>query len=136
MSSDDKASEIDLEVLSESELMSLRFEIGQEINRLAAKRRAKLDLLALIKNEMAIRAETRQRNGGFLVTDHAIVRYLERHKGLDIEAIKGEIFTLANAGKEIEGSDRVKNGSAVLAIRKEARAITTILNDKEHDMIT
>jgi uncharacterized heparinase superfamily protein len=47
-----------------------------------------------------------------------------------------EIFTLAKAGKEIEGSDRVKNGSAVLAIRKEARAITTILNDKEHDMIT
>ena len=33
-----------------------------------------------------------------IVTDHAVLRYMERAMGLDISAIKAEIVSMVNAG--------------------------------------
>lgn len=35
----------------------------------------------------------KKQHHGVEITDHAIVRYLERHKGIDMNAIRSEILT-------------------------------------------
>lgn len=124
-----------LALLSDSELMSLQSETGKEMSSLGKKLSSRRSTLQLIKNELGRRSESRRATGGFLVSDHAIVRYLERHKNMDMEAIRKEIFTLAKESKRLDGSDRFKNGNAVLAINQDKQHISTIMNIEEEELV-
>ena len=125
-----------LQMLSDSELMSLQAEIGREMKNLGKRIGSKRSTLQLIKNELGRRSSERRSTGGFLVSDHAIVRYLERCKDMDIEAIRQEIFALAKKGKRVDGTDRFKNGGAVFAINQDHLSISTIMSLEEEELVS
>jgi recombination DNA repair RAD52 pathway protein len=64
------------------------------------------------------------------VSDHAIVRYLERVKGLDIEAIKKEILpdALSRAAKKMGNGFYPVNGTHKVRIKNQV--VITVLNPK------
>lgn len=51
------------------------------------------------------------------VCDHAIVRYLERKKKMDIDAIKAEILTEQNISAIRAGATKIKTDGVVLIIK-------------------
>ncbi|WP_297772724.1 hypothetical protein [uncultured Roseovarius sp.] len=59
------------------------------------------------------------------VTDHAVIRYLERVKGVDIEALRREIGRVADAGIEA-GATGVISGGFVYRI--ETGVVITVLH--------
>ena len=63
------------------------------------------------------------KSGPPIVSDHAVVRYLERVKGMDIAALREEICDdLALAAMDV-GATTIKTDRAVLTI-KEGRVVT------------
>lgn len=69
------------------------------------------------------------------ISDHAIVRYLERVVGMDIEAIKKEIWPMGYL--DIRGLKSVpvnrKDGSYSHSVKIQEDCITTILSHKEKE---
>lgn len=59
------------------------------------------------------------------VTDHAIVRYLERVQGVDIPALKQAILNGAGATVTVIGTGRVPTGKWVLVCKRGA--VVTVL---------
>ena len=61
------------------------------------------------------------------VTDHALVRYLERVKGLDVEAIRAEILTDRNvAAFEFVGQGKVPICRGAKAVVRDMTVITVV----------
>ncbi len=59
------------------------------------------------------------------VTDHALVRYLERVKGLDVDAIRDEILTDRNvAAMAFVGRGRVPIAPGAVAVVNDMTVIT------------
>lgn len=75
--------------------------------------------LAGIRREKAALKKARVENGTDvrLVNDHALIRYLERQKGLDVEAIRAEMRQIADEsalaqaekwyGRGLQNSERI-----------------------------
>jgi hypothetical protein len=70
----------------------------------------------------------------FHITDHALLRYLERVKGVDIEAARAEMHRTLAVGVDHEGltgvragpfSFRIEDGSVTTVIRVTSRSIQT-----------
>jgi hypothetical protein len=59
-----------------------------------------------------------------VVTDHAVIRYLERVRGLDVEAIRAEIAAECSAAVAV-GATRLRRGDLDYRIR--GKSITTIV---------
>ena len=59
----------------------------------------------------------------FTITDHAVVRYLERVMGVDIDALRAEIAAKAQLGLEMEASAVKVDG---FSYRIEGRHIVTV----------
>lgn len=89
--------------------------------------------LARIKTELALRRDGRRKRGEPGISDHAVVRYLERHRSVDIEAIRNEIRDIALRSK----FDRDQKASGELLVDEqtgvrmiysgERNAIATVL---------
>ena len=94
----------------------------------------------------AIRLELKRRetstDAGFHISDHAVLRYLERVHRVDMKAIREEIATLAasaSTGEKVNGvrhkrTDLVTDDNVVIGI-SERNVITTILTPAEEDLI-
>lgn len=63
------------------------------------------------------------------VTDHAVLRYLERHGGLDIEALRRSIAERLKP-VALTGAERATVDGMVFVFRAdpEGRAVVTVLN--------
>jgi len=71
----------------------------------------------------------------WLVTDHAVVRYLERVMGVDVDAVRAKI--LADGRRDLLpkirfGKIRIADGSVVLKVR-EGRVVTVQTAEKSRD---
>lgn len=95
----------------------------EEINKRIEKEESQLKN---IKNQL----ETiRKRDGGIVITEHAILRYLERVKGINLETAKEEILSpkareialTLNNGKIPSGNHKV--------ILKNNRVVSVVPND-------
>ncbi len=65
------------------------------------------------------------------ITDHAVLRYLERVRGMDIEAIRAEILT-DERRKAIElGASAIKVPEHNFALKVRGGAVVTCLNLKD-----
>ena len=61
------------------------------------------------------------------LTDHAVIRFLERVKGLDIDAIKAEMLPdRTREAIEFMGNGKVVNDRYTLVVR-DGRVVTVIL---------
>lgn len=68
---------------------------------------------------------------GLGISDHAVVRYLERHKGMDIAAIReeiGELAAKASGGRSDKYGIRKGDGLA-FAVDDETGHVLTVLSD-------
>lgn len=99
------------------------------------------DLQAKIKELNKVRDKARSINGnveklerevykltceaGVEVSDHAIVRYLERVAGIDIEALKRKMLTDSDRAWINSGATRVKKGDRQL-VCKDGVVVTVI----------
>lgn len=64
------------------------------------------------------------------VSDHAIVRYIERVYGIDIEAIKAELLTEdAREQIKIVGSGKIPSGPFTLVVKRGT--VVTVLTEEE-----
>lgn len=119
--------------LSNDELKNLRHEVGREM----AMQSAKINQFR-VRLE-AIRRETERRDtstpSGIHITDHAVVRYLERVKGVDVSSVRAEIGELAlRARSERDGRmgrRRDPTTGLVLGMDEEALHVTTVFGDDE-----
>lgn len=78
--------------------------------------------------------EKRRRRAGrdqFVISDHAIVRYLERKHGVDIEGIREEILTMALRAAG-EGHRRHDSESGLtFAMDRQSLIVATVLTENE-----
>ena len=120
--------------ISDEELLDMRIAYAQELNRCVSISQALRGNIEHVKSELK-----RRREGGFVdgipyvISDHAIVRYLERHKDIDIPAIREELRQIAARAKfertEKRLTDRIRDPETgiVFIYSRTGHAIATIL---------
>lgn len=64
------------------------------------------------------------------VTDHAVLRYLDRVEGLPVETIRAAIAAAVRQGRP-DGFERVNCGTFVAIVVAETGAVVTIVTDAE-----
>lgn len=65
------------------------------------------------------------------VTDHALVRWLERVKGIDVDAIRAEILTPERKAMINAGAGEIKGDGFCLKIRN--KAVITVYTKERKD---
>jgi len=117
--------------LDDAELRSMRHELG----RLSETKRREINELQtridIIKREQQARETST--STGLNITDHAIVRYLERIKGVDINAIREEIDKIAQTSKQMrEGRKGIaQNGDIAIGLNDIDGTVTTFYSKQE-----
>ncbi len=122
-----------LMTLTTEQLNNLRHEIGREMgiqSRHINDLRIRLD---------AVRTEMERRSTmttpGIHISDHALVRYMERIKGVDVRAIRDEIGAMAlRARTERDGRTGRRRDPATgytLGVDETTTVVTTIFQDDE-----
>ena len=125
-----------LKGLTVEQLINVRFEIGRELNRQMTHANDLRIRLDAVRAEISEREETWD---GYRITDHAVVRYLERHKGLDIAAVRTEIADMVKASDGVDLRDGmphrgvVRHGSLAFGVdpREDSAAVTTVFHEEE-----
>lgn len=85
----------EIEQMPLDEVNSLRIELGREhADNLRASHltRAKLDVIRAVMF-------TRKNGGEIGISDHAVLRYMERHKGIDVRSVRLELAEIAKSHK-------------------------------------
>lgn len=125
----------DIVSMSDADLKNLHYEVARAQNEAR-------DKLAEINRRLdAIRAERMARevrtSSGIAISEHAVVRYLERHKGMDIAAIREEIAALAMAATSARpGKYGLRHGDGIsFGVDEEGKTVTTVLNGVEANII-
>jgi hypothetical protein len=122
--------------LSREELVNVRNELGREMGLYARRTnelRIRLD---------AVRSEFERRNtstpAGVHISDHALVRYMERVKGVDVDAMRAEIGEIALRSKNVAGHRLGQNGRRLddhtgltVGVDENTTVVTTIFVDDE-----
>jgi hypothetical protein len=65
------------------------------------------------------------------VTNHALLRYLERVVGLDLESHRNEIRALCDQASEFKNCDGLWHQSGVVLITNESGDVVTVLGSDE-----
>jgi protein-disulfide isomerase-like protein with CxxC motif len=65
------------------------------------------------------------------VTDHALIRYLERHKGIDVNACRDEMRSLADQAVPSKDGEHHWHASGVILIIGEEGQIITVLSPEQ-----
>lgn len=61
------------------------------------------------------------------VTDHALLRYMGRHKGIDVEAMRDELRQMAEAATPAkDGEHHWHNSGVLMAIGSKGQVITVL----------
>jgi hypothetical protein len=114
--------------LTDAELKNLRYEIGREIGI-----RAQAVRLEAVKDEISRRGISTP--AGVHISDHAIVRYMERVKGVNIAAVRAEIGELAARARSQKGG---RNGrrrdeatGLVFGCDETVQHVTTVFSEDE-----
>jgi hypothetical protein len=92
--------------------------------------------LAGIRGRKAALKRARIRAGAEIrpVTDHAIIRYLERHKGFDIETVRDEMRAIAAAADPAkDGEHHIHQASGVIMVLGADGTIVTVLSAEQSE---
>lgn len=127
-----------LATISDDDLLNLQKELGRELSQQAT-------VLNEIRSRMeAAKLERKRRESvtsvGIHISEHAVVRYLERVKGMDIAAVREEIASLAMLNAKEGSSDRYARRSCadtniVLGLNEVDGTVTTVFTDDESEML-
>jgi hypothetical protein len=128
--------EIAIEKATLEELKNMRAELGREI---AMRSKATQELqrrLNIVGSEIDKRKHLS--TDGLFISDHAVLRYLERIKGIDMQAMRNEISEIAKradkSGLRNESNSTIMDEETNLTFGMsdtDGRTITTIYNEKD-----
>lgn len=130
----DKLPRIDLAAMSDQDLIDLTVQLTDRLQKLQSETATTRRNLERVKVEKEIRKHNRSKRGSPGISDHAIIRYLERHKGIDIEVIREELRQIALRAKyerdENATSDRLYDEETGLTLiySIERNSIPTVLS--------
>lgn len=127
-----------LKLMSDSDLNNLCRELAREINarnQATKELRMRFDLAKMEKERR--RTETTL---GLHISDHAVLRYLERHKGVDIQAAREEIAVMGRRAGRLGSGDmyarrRDEVTGLTMGINEETNTITTVFNETENKIL-
>ena len=68
-----------------------------------------------------------------IVTDHALLRYLERHKGIDLDAIRDEIRGLADEALAFKDGEHYRHPNGVVMVLGNKGKVVTILSPEQSE---
>lgn len=122
-----------MEALTGEQLVNLRHELGREmanISRQANELRARLEA---IKMELERRATSTP--AGIHISDHALVRYMERIKGVDVNGCRAELADMAlRARRDRDGKvgrRRDERTGLVIGVDETTTVVTTVFEEPE-----
>lgn len=120
--------------LSDDDLRNLLHELGREINQQA-------NVMNEIRSRLdAVRSEIERRNtltsAGIHISDHAVLRFLERYRGIDTKHVREEIAAMAKrSGKLGSGEQyaRRRDGETgiTMGINEITNIVTTVFTEDE-----
>lgn len=122
--------ELKVSQLSDADIMSMLDEGRRQLHR-ANMENSRLQIWCdALKKE---RGDRKIGQSYRRVSDHAVVRYLERVKGVDVEALRAEIVALlATAEPDGIGAYRTSDG-LLIAVSSEAGVVSTIYYPYEEE---
>lgn len=116
------------------ELRTMAAELGREMAMRAAavnELRVRLDAV-----QMEIEARRTSTSVGVHISDHAVLRYLERVRGVDVYAVREEIVALAERagkiGKRRNLGALVDDESGLTIGISRENTVTTVYKEKDH----
>ena len=118
-----------LPTLLTEELINLRAETAREIGIIQSSISDLRSRIDLIREELDKRTD--QQFNGFRITDHAVVRYLQRHKGIDMDAVRQEIAEIASRSKPTRN-----NGVRTIARKDDETALSLGISEGDHTVTT
>jgi hypothetical protein len=105
---------------------------SEYLDILALEDRVGSRLAHIKRKKMAMkRAEVESGEAERWVTDHAIVRYLERQKGFDMDALKAEMRKIADESVPTNDGDTHWHENGVIMILGEEGQIVTVLSHSQ-----
>ena len=128
------AAEDTIKAMTDDELNNMAFELGREMSARSQEQNE------LRKRHEAVKHEKERRRTltsvGICVSDHAVLRYLERHKGLDVAAVREEIMRLAGRIAQLDSGDihasrRDDETGLTIGLNEVTGVVTTLYNANE-----
>lgn len=112
--------------MPEADLLELRAVLHREISVLVREKDQKVSSIKRIDAELLVREHAEAHR--IVVTDHAIVRYLERVDGLDVEAVRQKIAEMGRRAvrRDEEFMDDPVTG-LIIVRRENSDSIATIM---------
>jgi len=124
--------------LSDDELKNMQHELGREISQRANS------IAELRSRQDAIRSEREKRatatTTGFHISDHAVLRYLERVKGVDVQAAREEIGRMAVLQKHRDSGEQYDRATCdqtgiTFGVNGINNTITTVMTPREENVL-
>lgn len=120
--------------LPDESLRNLRYELGRELAQkcnVANEVRIRLDA---VKSEIERRATAT--SAGVHVSDHAVLRYLERVRGVDMQEVREEIVAMAKRAGKLGSGNQYDTGTdqetgLTLGVNGAANIVTTVFDERE-----
>lgn len=128
------AAEDAIKVMTDDELNNVAFELGREMSARSQ------EINELRKRLTKVQGEKERRRTmtsvGVCVSDHAVLRYLERHKGLDVAAVREEIMQMAGRVARLDSGDihatRLDEVTGLtIGLNEVTGVVTTLYNARE-----
>lgn len=66
-----------------------------------------------------------------IITNHALLRYMERHKGIDVNALRNELRMIADASEPAKDGEHHWHPSGVILVMGEAGQVITVLSPEQ-----
>lgn len=125
--------------MSDEQLKNLASELGREMGeqqRITNLLRVRLEAVKLERERRRLVTSV-----GVHVSDHAVIRYLERHKGVDVQAAREEIAQMAvrngwkNTGEQYGRAQDDESG-IVVGFNGVKNIVTTVLDREERRVLS
>lgn len=124
-----------IDALSNESLVALRTDLGARINVAVTEQRVLRAEIARITGVLRGRAEP-----PFKVSDHAVVRWLERVQGFDIEAVRAEIVARVAAAQaegaalcDAQGASVEIAGGGLVFVVTHDRTVATLYPSEQRE---
>lgn len=123
----------EIAALRDDELHTLAISLQRQIQEMSTPITALKVRLGFVQEERRRRRDGRDQ---FVISDHAVVRYLERKRGMDVEAVRDEILHLAlRAAGEGHRRHDAESG-LTFAMDKNSLLVATVLTENEINQLT
>lgn len=128
------AAEDTIDAMTDDELNNVAFELGREMAARSQETNELRKRLTKVQGEKERRRTVT--SVGICVSDHAVLRYLERHKGLDVAAVREEIMRMAGRVARLDSGDihatrHDEVSGLTIGLNEVTGVVTTLYNARE-----